>query len=89
MSTVTEEQASSRTKWAARGPRILVLGLAGWMAIIDGLVLAVSWSNPVQRAIVGMAWGLIVLWIGGCGLAMWRWRDSGAGKRPVSGCRGR
>jgi hypothetical protein len=45
------------------------------MAVVDGLVLAASWSNPRQRAIVGMAWGLIVLWVGGCGLTMWRWRD--------------
>ena len=72
---MTEEQALNQASLAARGPRILVLGLAGWMGLVDGLVLAVSWSNPVQRAIVGMAWGLIVLWIGGCGLAMWRWRD--------------
>jgi len=45
------------------------------MVIVSGLVLAVSWGNPVQRAVLGMAWGLIVLWIGGCGLTMWHWRD--------------
>ena len=72
---MTGEQASDRTRLVPRGPRILVLGLAGWMTVVDGLVLAISWSNPVQRAIVGMAWGLILLWIGACGLGMWRWRD--------------
>ena len=55
--------------------RVVVVGLAGWMAVVSGLVLAACWGNAVERAIIGMAWGLIVLWIGGCGLAMWRWRD--------------
>jgi hypothetical protein len=59
----------------ARGPRILVLGLAGWMVVVSGLVLALNWSSPVGRAVLGMAWGLIVLWVGGCGLVMWRWRE--------------
>lgn len=63
------------TATVRRGQRILVLCLAGWMVLVSGLVLVVSWTNPVQRAVLGMAWGLILLWIGGCGLAMWRWRD--------------
>ena len=58
-----------------KGPRILVLSLAAWMVVVSGVVLAATWANPVHRAVLGMAWGLIVLWIGGCGLAMWRWRD--------------
>jgi hypothetical protein len=45
------------------------------MLVVSGLVLAVSWRNPAHRAVIGMAWGLIVLWIGCCGLAMWRWRE--------------
>jgi hypothetical protein len=55
--------------------RAFIIVLAIWMALTSGLVLLISLENPVQRAVVGMAWGLILLWIGGCGLAMWRWRD--------------
>jgi hypothetical protein len=45
------------------------------MVAVSGLVLVACWGNAVERAIIGMACGLIMLWIGGCGLAMWRWRD--------------
>lgn len=55
--------------------RITILCLAIWMVLVTGLVLLVSLENPVQRAVLCMAWGLILLWIAGCGLAMWRWRD--------------
>ncbi len=58
-----------------KGPFILLLSLAGWMVFVSGIVLVVSWPNPVHRAVIGMAWGLIVLWIGGCGLTMWYWRE--------------
>jgi hypothetical protein len=58
-----------------RGPRILVLGLAVWMVTVSGIVLALNWINPVHRAVLGMAWGLILLWVGVCGLTMWRWRE--------------
>jgi hypothetical protein len=34
------------------------------------------WRQPHKRAVIGMAWGLIPFWIVGCGLAMWRWRES-------------
>ena len=60
-----------RPGWRA----VFVGALAAWLVASSGLVLAVVWKNPVQRAVVGMGWGLIILWIGGCGLAMWRWRD--------------
>jgi hypothetical protein len=32
------------------------------MLAVSGLVLAVSWKNPAHRAVIGMAWGLILLW---------------------------
>ena len=54
---------------------LVVAALAAWLMITSGLVLAMVWKNPVSRAVLGMGWGLILLWIGGCGLAMWRWRD--------------
>jgi hypothetical protein len=25
------------------------------------------WKNPIHRAVLGMAWGLILIWVGGCG----------------------
>ena len=55
--------------------RIFIIVLAAWMVLVSGFVLAVVWRNPIQRAVILMAWGLIALWIGGCGLAMWRWCD--------------
>jgi hypothetical protein len=58
----------------ARLRRIFVVVLATWLVLVCGVVLAVSWRNPIQRAVIGMALGLILLWIGGCGMAMWRWR---------------
>lgn len=58
-----------------KGPLILVMCLAAWTAGGSGLVLAATWGNPIHRAVLGMAWGLILLWVAGCGLAMWRWRD--------------
>ena len=60
-----------RSRW----PRRIVVFLAIWTAAVSGLVLAVLWQHPVQRLVIEMAWGLILLWIGGCGLAMWRWKD--------------
>jgi hypothetical protein len=54
----------------------MVLCLAAWMLAVSALVLALSWKNPAHRAVIGMAWGLIVLWIGGCGLVMWHCRET-------------
>lgn len=55
--------------------RIFVVFLIICMLVLSSLVLIVSWNNPVQRAVLCMAWGLIILWIGGCGFTMWYWRD--------------
>jgi len=68
-------QGPARAAGSARGPRRIVVFLAVWMLAASGLVLGLVWRNPVKRAVVGMAWGLIVLWIGGCGLAMRRWAE--------------
>ncbi len=59
----------------ARRRKVFVVALATWLALVSGFVLLANWRKPVSRAVVGMGWGLILLWIGGCGLAMWRWRD--------------
>ncbi len=58
-----------------RWKRRFVVALAAWLAVVSSLVLALNWSKRGPRAMVLMAWGLILLWIGGCGLSMWRWRD--------------
>ncbi len=58
-------------KWARR----FVVGLAGWLALVSTAVLLLNWSKRAPRAVILMAWGLILLWIGGCGFAMWRWRE--------------
>lgn len=58
-----------------KGSRILVVSLAAWMLAVSSLLLALNWKNPAHRAVISMACGLIVLWVGGCGLVMWRWRE--------------
>lgn len=45
------------------------------MLAVSGLVLVATWQRAEHRAVIGMAWGLILLWIGGCGVAMWYWRE--------------
>jgi len=52
---------------------ILALGI--WLLISTGAVTAISWHNRVQRAILGMGWGLITLWILAGGSLMYLFRD--------------
>jgi hypothetical protein len=37
--------------------------LGGWLLSSTTLVTVAVWSRPSQRAVLGMGWGLIVLWI--------------------------
>ena len=62
---------SSAAKWARR----FVVALAAWLVFVAALVLLLNWKKPAPRAMLLMAWGLILLWVGGCGLAVWRWRE--------------
>ncbi len=55
--------------------RNVVVFLVGWMLVLSSLALIGTWNNPTHRAVLCMAWGLILLWIGGCGFTMWYWRD--------------
>lgn len=64
-----------RSAGASSWPRRVTAFLAAWMLTASGIVLALVWSHPVKRAVVGMAWGLIVLWVGGGGLAQRRWAN--------------
>lgn len=60
---------------ASRWPGRIVTGLAIWMVVVAGGVLIAVWSQPAQRAVLGMAWGLILLWVGLGGGIMWRWAE--------------
>lgn len=55
--------------------RLFVLSLLAMVFLISGLMLAAMWRDPRRRAVIAMAWGLILFWIVGCGFTMWRWRD--------------
>jgi hypothetical protein len=67
--------ATPRRSRADRWSRRFIVILAGWLALVSAVVLVLNWTKPAKRAVLLMAWGLILLWIGGCGLAMRRWRD--------------
>ncbi len=45
-----------------------------WAAGFQALLLAASWSNPVERAIVLMAIGVLLIWVILGGGLMWRYR---------------
>ncbi|MBI1177878.1 hypothetical protein GC207_10630 [bacterium] len=60
---------------SGRAARWFVLVLAAWLVIITSLVTIAVWNNPVARAIIGMGWGLIILWIGVCGTTMYFLRN--------------
>src|SRR5579862_2709705 len=59
--------------------RAFVLGLLAIVFLISTFILVATWHQPHRRAVIAMAWGLILLWIIGCGFVMWRWRDLGCG----------
>jgi hypothetical protein len=71
----TEVKLPEPSATPARWPRRVVVFLAVWMVAVSSVVLVAVWSNPTHRAVLGMAWGLILLWIGGGGWAMWHWAD--------------
>jgi hypothetical protein len=59
-----------------RNPRSIFVGvLAVWLMVATALVTVVTWRNEKVRAVVGMGWGLILLWIGLCGSLMYRFRE--------------
>jgi len=57
------------------GRRVFVILLALWLVIMTGAVTVFTWSHPRQRAVLGMGWGLIALWIGLGGTLMHRFRE--------------
>lgn len=55
---------------------MFVEALALWLVAMSTAVTVVTWQNQRQRAVIGMAWGLILLWIFLAGTLMHRLRES-------------
>ncbi len=54
---------------------IFIGALASWLVLSTSTITVLTWPNPRVRATVGLGWGLILLWIGLCGLLMYRFRE--------------
>ena len=54
---------------------LLVKAIALWLVLTTSAVTVVTWGHPKMRAILGMGWGLILLWIGLGGMLMYHFRD--------------
>lgn len=55
--------------------RLFVIVLGAWLLISTTLMTISMWNDPVSRAITGMVWGLILLWIFFTGGIMFAFRD--------------
>jgi hypothetical protein len=55
--------------------RRFVVLLAAWLVLSTTMVTVLSWNSRVSRAVLGMGWRLILLWIGAGGLLMHGFRD--------------
>jgi cbb3-type cytochrome oxidase subunit 3 len=55
--------------------RAFVFGLALWVFVRTTVVAIAFWPHPIMRAVAGMAWGLILLWIVLGGGVMYLFRD--------------
>ncbi len=58
----------------SRRKQVFVAVLLGIVVLVSTFLAIIVWGEPRQRAVLGMAWGLIIFWIVGAGFAMWRWR---------------
>jgi hypothetical protein len=45
------------------GRAIFLTAFALWLVVTTSAVTVVTWPNPKMRAVLGMGWGLILLWI--------------------------
>ncbi len=62
-----------RIRW---NPRVIAVGaLAAWQILVTSIVTIGVWNNPIHRAVLGMGWGLLLLWVAVCGLSMLYWRE--------------
>lgn len=57
------------------GRLIFVVALALWLVTMTGAVTVVTWGNPRARAVLGMGWGLVILWVFLGGVLMHHFRD--------------
>ena len=57
------------------GKRIFIILLGVWLLLSTLAVTLFSLVNPIMRAVIGMAWGVIIFWIVICGGLMYRFRD--------------
>lgn len=55
---------------------IFIKILASWLLLSTAFVTIALWQSAVGRAVLGMGWGLIILWIFVGGGLMHRFRDS-------------
>jgi hypothetical protein len=60
---------------SGRPTRWFIILLAAWLLATTSLVTLAVWKSPVARAIIGMGWGLIILWVGAGGSLMYLLRD--------------
>ena len=65
--------AAADRSW--RRKRAFVLGLLTLVVLVSSFLTVITWRHPHQRAVISMAWGLVVFWIVGCGTLMWRYQD--------------
>ncbi|MBN2149039.1 MAG: hypothetical protein JW726_16760 [Anaerolineales bacterium] len=49
---------------------VFVILLAAWLVVTTAFSLVVNWPDPTARAVVGMACGLVVLWVFAGGVLM-------------------
>jgi hypothetical protein len=57
------------------GRLVFVIALALWMVATTTVVTTIAWPNHRHRAVIGMGWGLILLWIFLAGSLMHRFRE--------------
>lgn len=58
-----------------RAQAIFVKALAVWLILSTLAVTAITWKHSKIHAVIGMGWGLILLWIGVGGILMYRFRE--------------
>ena len=57
------------------GKRIFIVLLGTWLLLSTSVITVLAFGNPVVRATLGMAWGLIIFWIVISGALMYRFRE--------------
>lgn len=55
--------------------RWVIIILAGYLVLTMSLFYLSTAQDPPARAVARMSWGLVILWVVGGGLIMYRWRD--------------